>query len=149
MKMALFRGGGKKRNSYSLSFLIPSFCLCIRFIDTDKILVARSDWQTKQRFASEIASGMALVHSLGRMHRDLKSGNILATIAQGQVRLKVADFGTATIAGMSLLHSTTTLEARAFSKQSILSTDLEEDDFSHCETVAIPDRGHTKGIGKY
>lgn len=44
---------------------------------------------------------MALVHSLGRMHRDLKSGNILATLSRGLVRLKVADFGTATLAGMS------------------------------------------------
>ncbi len=43
---------------------------------------------------------MALVHSLGRMHRDLKSGNILATLTlNGVVRLKVADFGTAALAG--------------------------------------------------
>ena len=42
---------------------------------------------------------MALVHSLRRMHRDLKSGNILATTVQGNVHLKVADFGTAALAG--------------------------------------------------
>jgi LRR receptor-like serine/threonine-protein kinase FLS2 len=57
------------------------------------------DWATKIRFACEIASGMALVHSLGRMHRDLKSGNVLAAMHNGAVRLKVADFGTATLAG--------------------------------------------------
>ena len=45
---------------------------------------------------------MALVHSLNRLHRDLKSGNILAALVHGQVRLKVADFGTATLAGLSL-----------------------------------------------
>jgi LRR receptor-like serine/threonine-protein kinase FLS2 len=42
---------------------------------------------------------MALVHSLGRMHRDLKSGNVLATAHMGPVSLKVADFGTVTLAG--------------------------------------------------
>jgi LRR receptor-like serine/threonine-protein kinase FLS2 len=55
------------------------------------------DWGTKHRFASEVAAGMALVHSLGRMHRDLKSGNILVTSLAGHMRLKVADFGTATL----------------------------------------------------
>jgi LRR receptor-like serine/threonine-protein kinase FLS2 len=45
---------------------------------------------------------MALVHSLGRMHRDLKSGNILATAHRGTIVLKVADFGTATLAAMAL-----------------------------------------------
>jgi LRR receptor-like serine/threonine-protein kinase FLS2 len=58
----------------------------------------RDDWATKRRFATEIASGMALVHSLGRIHRDLKSGNVLATVHQGRVTLKVADFGTVTLA---------------------------------------------------
>ena len=61
----------------------------------------RLDWSTKQRFAHEIALGMALVHSLGRMHRDLKSGNVLVTAAGGTMRLKVADFGTATLLDMA------------------------------------------------
>ena len=60
--------------------------------------VKPTDWTTKWRFAKEIASGMDLVHSLGRMHRDLKSGNVLATCPQGRVVLKVADFGTMTLA---------------------------------------------------
>eukprot|EP00047_Mylnosiga_fluctuans_P024786 m.170385 g.170385 ORF g.170385 m.170385 type:complete len:1176 (+) comp9926_c0_seq1:488-4015(+) len=59
------------------------------------------DWPTKQRFAHEIALGMALVHSLGRMHRDLKSGNVLVTAAGGTLRVKVADFGTATLLDMA------------------------------------------------
>ena len=61
------------------------------------------DWDTKHRFAYETAQGMALVHSLGRMHRDLKSGNILVTcVGLGNImRVKVADFGTATIVGMA------------------------------------------------
>ncbi len=70
------------------------------FIDPSAPYVLRhDDWATKQRFATEIASGMALVHSLGRIHRDLKSGNILATLTQNVVRVKVSDFGTATLAG--------------------------------------------------
>ena len=49
-------------------------------------------------FALDTARGMAHVHSLGRMHRDLKSGNLLIS---SSLHVKVADFGTATIAGMA------------------------------------------------
>ena len=47
-----------------------------------------------------------MVHALGRMHRDLKSGNILVTsvVVAGlgvQMRVKVADFGTATLATLA------------------------------------------------
>lgn len=40
--------------------------------------------------AGDVARGMAYIHSLGHMHRDLKSGNVLVT--EGW-RAKVADFG--------------------------------------------------------
>lgn len=56
-------------------------------------------WQQKVSFALDTALGMAHVHSLGRMHRDLKSGNLLISAA---LRVKVADFGTATIAGLTI-----------------------------------------------
>ena len=57
-------------------------------------------WATKVRFSLETARGMALVHSLGRIHRDLKSGNILVTRGVGHtMHCKVADFGTATLVG--------------------------------------------------
>ena len=59
------------------------------------------DWYTRQRFARETALGMALVHSLGHMHRDLKSGNILVTSVLGSMRVKVADFGTAVLATLA------------------------------------------------
>ena len=59
------------------------------------------DWHTRQRFARETGLGMALVHSLGHMHRDLKSGNILVTSVSGRMRVKVADFGTATLATLA------------------------------------------------
>ena len=61
------------------------------------------NWETKYRFVLETAQGMALVHSLGRMHRDLKSANILVTMSGlgGLMRLKVSDFGTATLASIA------------------------------------------------
>ena len=52
-------------------------------------------WRDRSRFALETALGMAHVHSLGRMHRDLKSGNILVSRT---MQLKIADFGTASLA---------------------------------------------------
>ena len=55
------------------------------------------DWGTKTRFAHEIALGMACVHGMGRMHRDMKSGNVLVTEVGGVMRVKVGDFGTATL----------------------------------------------------
>eukprot|EP00047_Mylnosiga_fluctuans_P000470 m.193244 g.193244 ORF g.193244 m.193244 type:complete len:1071 (+) comp10069_c6_seq2:105-3317(+) len=65
---------------------------------TEVLREHRIDWAAKQRFAREIALGMALVHSLGRMHRDLKSGNLLIS---SSLHAKVADFGTASIAAIS------------------------------------------------
>ena len=59
------------------------------------------DWPTRQRFVREAALGMALVHSLGHMHRDLKSDNILVSIVAGRMQIKVADFGTATLATLA------------------------------------------------
>ncbi len=59
------------------------------------------DWVTKRRFAYEIATAMELVHSLGRMHRDMKSGNVLVWAVEQRgslvMHVKVADFGTATL----------------------------------------------------
>jgi serine/threonine protein kinase len=55
-------------------------------------------WSRKYLFAFEIASGMALVHSLGRMHRDLKSANVLVSQRpDGVPHAKISDFGTATL----------------------------------------------------
>jgi serine/threonine protein kinase len=55
------------------------------------------DWPIKIRFAAEIASGMAQVHALDRIHRDLKSQNVLVKLVAGKLRCKIADFGTATL----------------------------------------------------
>jgi serine/threonine protein kinase len=56
------------------------------------------DWGRKLSFALDTCSGMAHLHSLGRMHRDLKSSNLLVSAS---LRVKVADFGTAEIASLA------------------------------------------------
>jgi serine/threonine protein kinase len=50
------------------------------------------DWDTKIRYAAEVAAGMEYLHGLDRIHRDLKSSNLLVSRNN---RVKVADFGTA------------------------------------------------------
>lgn len=47
-------------------------------------------WPERATLAADIALGMAHIHSLGHIHRDLKSGNVLIS---GSFRAKVADFG--------------------------------------------------------
>ncbi|EGD81228.1 TKL protein kinase [Salpingoeca rosetta] len=48
-------------------------------------------WDLKVRLAHDVASGMAFIHSLDQMHRDLKSGNVLVS---SKLRAKISDFGT-------------------------------------------------------
>ncbi len=59
-------------------------------------------WRQKIIFAQDTARGMAHVHSLGRMHRDLKGGNLLVSAS---LRVKVADFGTAALASLVVVNS--------------------------------------------
>jgi len=47
-------------------------------------------WGTKASLAADVARGMAYMHGLGHIHRDLKSGNVLITET---MQAKVADFG--------------------------------------------------------
>ncbi|EGD77310.1 TKL protein kinase [Salpingoeca rosetta] len=49
-----------------------------------------SVWELKLRLLRDIASGMAFIHSLDQMHRDLKSGNVLVS---SSLRAKITDFG--------------------------------------------------------
>ncbi|EGD74623.1 TKL protein kinase [Salpingoeca rosetta] len=51
---------------------------------------ALTAWDLKQRLAGDIACGMAFIHSLYQVHRDLKSGNVLVSSA---LRGKITDFG--------------------------------------------------------
>ncbi|EGD82008.1 TKL protein kinase [Salpingoeca rosetta] len=47
-------------------------------------------WELKLRLLRDVASGMAFIHSLDQMHRDLKSGNVLVS---SSLRAKISDFG--------------------------------------------------------
>merc|ERR1719235_260003 len=48
-------------------------------------------WGLKLRLAKDVACGMSFIHSLGKVHRDIKSGNVLIS---NTLRAKIADFGT-------------------------------------------------------
>ena len=60
-------------------------------------------WDIKISMALGCARGMAHVHSLNRMHRDLKSYNLLVakTLVWPFLNVKVTDFGTTTILGQT------------------------------------------------
>ena len=57
-------------------------------------------WKMKMSFVLDTARGMEFIHSSGKIHRDLKSGNLL--ISESWV-VKIADFGTAHLCGFSEL----------------------------------------------
>ncbi|KAH7714171.1 RAF protein [Aphelenchoides avenae] len=63
-----------------------------------QIHVAESEYEshTIYRFCKQIAEGVHYLHSKGVLHRDLKSGNILLTEANGTT-LKICDFGLSTV----------------------------------------------------
>jgi serine/threonine protein kinase len=54
-------------------------------------------WDLRYQLASDIAEGLALLHSQGILHRDLRSHNVLLTIFEGRLRAKLSDFGLSTI----------------------------------------------------
>ena len=50
---------------------------------------------TRVRLGLDVARGVAHLHACGRVHRDLKSHNVLLDVDGGELRAKVGDFGTA------------------------------------------------------
>ena len=52
-------------------------------------------WPTRLQFASDTASGMEYLHSIGTVHRDLKADNCFV---DNMMRVKVGDFGTGRLA---------------------------------------------------
>ncbi len=95
-----------------------------RVLDTQAV-----GWDVKVRIATEVARGMALVHSLGRIHRDLKADNILMT---ADMRAKIADFGTAGLVTMA------TKAIQKFEEE-------EEEDLVALRTQTV--RLRTRGVG--
>ena len=47
--------------------------------DGDGLRREAMEWSLKLKLACDVARGMAHIHSLGHIHRDLKSGNVLVT----------------------------------------------------------------------
>ncbi|EGD79981.1 TKL protein kinase [Salpingoeca rosetta] len=58
--------------------------------ESDRRAETMTIWELKLRLLRDIASGMAFIHSLDQMHRDLKSGNVLVS---SSLRAKITDFG--------------------------------------------------------
>ncbi len=77
------------------------------------------------------------------MHRDLKSGNILATLTlNGVVRLKVADFGTAVLAGQTNTVMGAGVARVTSLQQQRQQQQQQQQPVHHMATVM-----HTKGVG--
>jgi serine/threonine protein kinase len=93
--IVLFFGAGKRTDG--ATFLVTEL---IELGTLSQVLAQGSSipWSQKILFALDTARGMAHVHSIHRMHRDLKSSNLLVS---GSMHVKVADFGTATLASLA------------------------------------------------
>mmetsp|Transcript_27859 Transcript_27859/g.67725 ORF Transcript_27859/g.67725 Transcript_27859/m.67725 type:complete len:948 (-) Transcript_27859:175-3018(-) len=51
-------------------------------------------WRTRVRFALEVAKGLTALHTLGVVHRDVKTENVLVTLnSHGRFTCKLCDFG--------------------------------------------------------
>jgi hypothetical protein len=92
----LFYGAGRLEDG--TPFLVlelserGSLCSMLEKATTAAEVIA---WERKLVFAKDTALGMQHLHSLGCIHRDLKSGNLLVT---QNYHIKVADFGTSKLA---------------------------------------------------
>ncbi|KAG0249613.1 hypothetical protein DFQ27_009907 [Actinomortierella ambigua] len=62
-----------------------------------------ADWFIKMRVAHEIAQGLDYMHSIGVIHRDLRSSNVLLT---SQLQVKLCNIGLATVKARSASKST-------------------------------------------
>eukprot|EP00039_Didymoeca_costata_P010039 m.134162 g.134162 ORF g.134162 m.134162 type:complete len:792 (+) comp14689_c0_seq6:167-2542(+) len=87
-----FFGAGTWAQKYSQS--IPF--LVVEFLERGSMEVifrqkTELSWQKKTSLLLDIQSGMQYLHALGRIHRDMKPGNILVSKSW---RAKVADLGT-------------------------------------------------------
>jgi serine/threonine protein kinase len=92
------------KDSDGLSYIVMEYCPDGSLAAWMKARGGRrvDDARTVARFVAEIAEGIHQAHLVGRLHRDLKPGNILLArvgdadpLALGSFRPKVADFGLA------------------------------------------------------
>src|SRR4029078_10164946 len=65
--------------------------------DLREILRREAPLETSRtpRLAPQVAGALHAAHDLGRVHRDVKPGNILVTEREGEQRALVCDFGLA------------------------------------------------------
>ncbi|KAG0223873.1 hypothetical protein BGW42_005497 [Actinomortierella wolfii] len=82
---------------YGITYIKGQIALIMDFADGGSLSSAindqRLDWPSKSRIAQEIVRGLAYIHEMGILHRDIKSANVLLT---GQLEAKLADFNLST-----------------------------------------------------
>ena len=96
-RLVLFLGCGIRATDNSI-FLVLEFCeeKTLEYLLYGNPKAEPPSWDVRLRLLKDAAEGMMHLHLiLKTLHRDLKSPNILLNKENGQLRGKVADFGTA------------------------------------------------------
>ena len=96
-RLVLFLGCGIRASDNSI-FLVLEFCeeKTLEYLLYGNPKAEPPSWDVRLRLLKDAAEGMMHLHLiLKTLHRDLKSPNILLNKENGQLRGKVADFGTA------------------------------------------------------
>ena len=79
--------------------VLDPFCIALEFMDLGNLYELIHDeriffdWHFRVHIGLHVAKGMAFIHSLEMIHRDLKSPNILLKSENETVVAKIADFG--------------------------------------------------------
>lgn len=63
----------------------------------DRTRVPEISWKDRIKIALDITQGLAHIHSLKILHRDLKSGNVLLKDEDNEIAAKISDFGLAAV----------------------------------------------------
>jgi serine/threonine protein kinase len=77
-------------NYYIILESVTGGDLCEHIIDNHEHGMPRSE---VQRLFGQLVSGLATCHGVGVAHRDLKPENLLISKTDGQINLKISDFG--------------------------------------------------------
>ena len=83
---------------YGVCFAEDNFLLVTELMKTDLLTILwdphfKLSLYEKVKIGREIARGCNWIHSLGILHRDLKSSNILVSFKGGELDVRVCDFG--------------------------------------------------------